>query len=125
MMDVLNLVVAGFALWLSQKRSTARHTYGYRRASILSALLNSSLLLGTATYIMIEAFGRMLHPVDTVGSTMMAVAGVGILVNGLSGWWLMRSNRQDINIRSASLHLLGDALVSFGVVVGGGIIVLT
>ncbi len=124
-MDVLNLILSGIALWLSKKRNTITYTYGYKRASIFSAFINSILLVVTALYLIFEAINRMFAPVETVGSTMMIVASIGILVNGISGWLLMRWGSEDINIKSAYLHLLGDALVSLGVVIGGAIIYFT
>lgn len=89
-MDVLNLILSGIALWLTRKANTSTYTYGYKRASVFSALVNSILLIITALFLIFEAFDRMMKPVETVGTTMMIVAGVGILVNGISGWLLMR-----------------------------------
>ncbi len=89
-MDVLNLILSGIALWLSKKSNTIAYTYGYKRASIFSAFINSVLLVITALYLIFEAFARMFAPMETVGSTMMVVASIGILVNGISGWLLMR-----------------------------------
>lgn len=89
-MDILNLILSGIALWLSKKKHTKKYTYGYKRASILSALLNSLLLIFTAVFLIFEAYDRMMKPIETVGTTMMIVAGIGILINGLSGWLLMK-----------------------------------
>ncbi|MFO0764095.1 MAG: cation diffusion facilitator family transporter [Candidatus Gracilibacteria bacterium] len=124
-MDILNLLLSGFALWLSQRKSTERFTYGYKRASIFSALINSILIIITAIYLVFEAIGRMMQPVETVGTTMMIVAGIGILVNGFSGLILMKAGKEDINIKSAYMHLLMDALVSLGVVFAGALIYFT
>lgn len=124
-MDVFNLIVSGLALWVSRLKGNERYTYGYKRASVFAALLNSVLLIATAVYLIVEAFDRLANPVETVGTTMMAVATVGILVNGLSSFLLMKGSKNDINVRSAYLHLLADALVSAGVVVGGAIIYFT
>ena len=124
-MDLLSLIFSGIALWLSRKKNTENFTYGYKRAGIFAALLNSLLLIVTAFFLIFEAFDRIMKPVETVGTTMMIVAGVGIFINGISGWILMRGGKEDINIQSAYLHLLGDALVSLGVVVGGAIIYFT
>ena len=65
-MDVLNLILSGIALWLSKKRSTITYTYGYKRASIFSAFINSMLLVVTALYLLFEAINRMFVPVETV-----------------------------------------------------------
>jgi len=125
MMDILNLIFSSVALWLSRKKNTEIFTYGYKRAGILAALLNSILLIATALFLIYEAFDRIMKPVETVGTTMMIVAGVGICINGFSGWILMRGGEEDINIKSAYLHLFGDALVSLGVVIWGAIIYFT
>lgn len=124
-MDVLNLILSGIALWLSKKKNTPSYTYGYKRASVFAALFNSILLIITAFFLIFEAFDRMMKPVETVGSTMMIVAWIGIFINGISGWILMRKGEEDINIKSAYLHLLGDALISFGVVIAGALIYFT
>lgn len=124
-MDILNLILSGIALWLSRMKNSDTFTYGYKRAGIFAALINSVLLIITALYLIFSAFDRIIHPIETVGTTMMIVASIGIFVNGFSGWLLMRGGEEDINIRSAYLHLLGDALVSFGVVIGGAIIYFT
>ncbi len=89
-MDVLSLVISGVAIWASRFKGTETFTYGYRRASMLATLINSILLIATASFIIIEAIDRISKPVETVGSTMMIVATIGILVNGLSGFLLMR-----------------------------------
>ncbi len=124
-MDILNLLLSGAALWMSKMKTTRDYTYGYKRWSILSALFNSLLLILTAGYILYEAIDRIYHPVATEGVTMMLVAGVGIFVNGFSGWILMRWGKDDINIRSAYLHMLWDAGVSLGVVIAGALILFT
>ncbi len=124
-MDVLNLIFSGIALWLSRKKNTTNYTYGYKRAGIFAALINSILLIITTVFLVFEAFDRIIKPIETVGTTMMIVASIGIFVNGISGWMLMRGGEGDINVKSAYLHLLGDALVSLGVVIGGAIIYFT
>jgi cobalt-zinc-cadmium efflux system protein len=83
-MDVLSLVISGVAIWTSRLGSTETFTYGYRRAGMLATLVNSVLLILTASYIIIEAIDRFSNPVETVGGTMMAVAAVGIIINGAS-----------------------------------------
>ena len=89
-MDVLSLILSGAALWASRFQGTETFTYGYRRAGMLATLINSVLLIATASFIIIEAIDRISKPVETIGSTMMIVATIGILVNGLSGLLLMR-----------------------------------
>lgn len=89
-MDTLNLVLSGVAIWVSRFKNTGTFTYGYRRAGMIAALVNSILLLVTALYLAIEAIERFQNPVETVGTTIMAVAAIGILVNGASSFLLLR-----------------------------------
>ncbi len=124
-MDILNLILSGVALWIGKVSATKRYTYGYKKWTIFSALLNSTLLVATSVYIFVEAISRIYHPVETQWATMMIIAGIGIFVNGISGILLMKGWKEDINIRSAYLHMLADALVSLWVVIAGWLILLT
>jgi cobalt-zinc-cadmium efflux system protein len=123
--DALGLVIAWGAHVLSRLNPTARFTYGFRSVSILAALLNSVVLLVVTGAIAWEAVGRFFAPGEVAGLTVMIVATVGIAINGLSAWLLMSSQGDDLNIRGAFLHLVGDAAVSAGVVIAGGAILLT
>jgi cobalt-zinc-cadmium efflux system protein len=123
--DALGLIIAWGAHVLSRLNPTARFTYGFRSASILAALLNSVILLLATGAIAWEAVGRFFAPGDVAGLTVMVVAAAGIAVNGFSAWLLMSGQGSDLNIRGAFLHLVGDAAVSFGVVLAGGAILLT
>ncbi len=123
--DALGLVIAWGAHLLSKMNPTARYTYGFRSASILAALLNSVILLVATGAIAWEAIGRFFAPDEVAGLTVMVVAAVGIVINGLSARLLMSGQEGDLNIRGAFLHLVGDAAVSLGVVVAGGAILLT
>jgi cobalt-zinc-cadmium efflux system protein len=123
--DALGLVIAWGAYLLGGLNPTARFTYGFRSASILAALLNSVILLVATGAIALEAVGRFFAPGAVAGLTVMVVAAVGIAINGISAWLLMSGQEGDLNIRGAFLHLMGDAAVSFGVVVAGGAILLT
>jgi cobalt-zinc-cadmium efflux system protein len=123
--DALGLVIAWGAHVLAKFNPTARYTYGFRSASILAALLNGVILLVATGAIAWEAIGRFFDPHEVAGATVMVVAALGILVNGLSALLLMAGQRSDLNIRGAFLHLMVDAAVSLGVVVAGGLILLT
>jgi cobalt-zinc-cadmium efflux system protein len=123
--DALGLVIAWGAHVLSRLHPTARFTYGFRSASILAALLNSVILLLATGAIAWAAVGRFFAPGEVAGLTVMVVAAAGIAINGFSAWLLMSGQRSDLNIRSAFLHLVGDAAVSLGVVFAGGAILLT
>lgn len=123
--DALGLLIAWGAHALAKLNPTARYTYGFRSASILAALLNGVILLVATGAIAWEAIGRLFEPHQVAGMTVMIVAAIAILVNGLSAWLLMAGQRGDLNVRGAFLHMLADAAVSFGVVVAGGLILLT
>ena len=117
--DVLALVFSWIAVFLSQKKPTLKFTYGFRRSTILVALLNTILLLATVFFIAWETFSRLNYPAAIKSGYMMVVAAIGIGVNGFTAWLFMKGRNRDLNIRSAFLHFVADALVSFGVVVAG------
>ncbi|MFP5450100.1 MAG: cation diffusion facilitator family transporter, partial [Alphaproteobacteria bacterium] len=98
-----------------------RHTYGWKRASILAAFLNALLLLVAMGSLAWEAISRLSEPAPTEGLVIMAVAGAGILVNTATALLFMRGRREDLNIRGAFLHMAADALVSLGVVIAGAL----
>jgi cobalt-zinc-cadmium efflux system protein len=123
--DAIGLVLAWIAYTLGRVRSSERFTYGFRSASILSAFANAVLLLVATGAIAWEALRRFAAPLEVAGATVMIVAGAGIVINGLSAWILMAGQKHDLNIRGAFLHLVADAAVSVGVVLGGALIVAT
>ena len=123
--DALGLVLAWGAYLLGRAAPTERFTYGFRSASILSALINAILLLVATGAIAWEAILRFGNPEHTNGLTVMIVAGVAIVINGLSAWLLMAGRQHDLNIRSAFAHLAADAAVSAGVVIAGAVLLLT
>lgn len=123
--DTLVLVIAWGAYVLAKLNPTTRYTYGFRSASILAALLNGMILLVVTGVIAWEAIQRFLEPGEVAGITVMVVAAIGIATNGISAWLLMVGQKGDLNIRGAFLHMVGDATVSFGVVIAGGLIILT
>lgn len=123
--DVLGLVVAWVASVLAMRLPTARYSYGLRSSSILAALLNGAFLLVATGAIGWEAVLRLLSPEPVAGPTVMAVAGAGILVNGITAWLFARGASTDINIRGAFLHMAADAGVSLGVVIAAFLIPLT
>jgi cobalt-zinc-cadmium efflux system protein len=123
--DVLGLLLAWGAHGVAQWQPTKRYTYGFRSASILAALLNGLILLVATGAIAWEAIRRFSEPGEVAGVTVMIVAGLGIVVNGVSAWLLMAGRKGDLNIRGAFLHLVGDAGVSAGVVGAGAVIYFT
>ena len=115
--DVIALLLAWAASWLAQKQPTDQHTYGYRRASILAALVNAGLLLIAVGGIAVEAIQRIQQPAAVAGGTVVVVAALGIIVNGATALLFMRGRHGDLNIRGAFLHMAADAAVSLGVVI--------
>jgi cobalt-zinc-cadmium efflux system protein len=123
--DVLGLVCAWTAMYLARRPPGGRFTYGLGRSSLLAALTNAVLLLFACGAIAWEAIGRIAAPPAVVGTTVIGVASVGIVLNGVSAWLLHGGSHDDLNRRSAFIHMLGDAAVSAGVLVSGLIIVFT
>lgn len=123
--DVLSLLVAWGAATLAKRPPTERFTYGLRSTSIMAALFNALFLLVVMGGIAWEAIRRLSEPVQVEGRVVMAVAATAIVINGISAWLFAPGRHGDINIRGAFMHMLSDALVSLGVVIAGGLIVLT
>ena len=117
--DVLSLLLAWGAAFLGRKVPNERYTYGLRSTSILAALANAMLILVACGAIAWEAIHRFAQPPLIAGLTVTLVAGIGIVINGLSAWLFAKGSKGDLNIRSAYLHMLVDAIVSIGVVVAG------
>jgi cobalt-zinc-cadmium efflux system protein len=117
--DVLGLALAWAAALLARRAPDARYTFGLRGSSILAALANGALLLVACGGIGWEALRRFSDPPPVASGLVMAVAGVGIVVNGVSAWLFAKDSAHDLNVRGAFLHLLADAAVSLGVVIGG------
>ncbi|KQT58596.1 cobalt transporter [Methylobacterium sp. Leaf456] len=123
--DVLGLAAAWLAAVLVKRTPTARFTYGLRGSSILAALFNAVMLLVATGAIIAEAVQRFLEPAPVAGTTVMVVAGIGILINGFTAWLFASGSQHDINIRGAYLHMAADAAVSLGVVLAGLAILAT
>jgi cobalt-zinc-cadmium efflux system protein len=123
--DAIALFAAWFASWLGKLPPTGRRTYGYRRASIMAALLNAALLIGATAIIIFEAIRRLIAPVPVAETTMILVAALGIAVNVATALLFMRGREGDLNARGAFIHMLADAAASVGVVVAGLLIALT
>lgn len=123
--DVLAIAIALGAAWLASRPPTARRSFGYQRAEILSALANGVILVAVSIWIFIEAAERFGSPPDVAGGWVVVVASVGIAVNAFTGLLLWRAGSANLNVRAAALHLGGDALASIGVVLAGVIILTT
>ncbi len=122
--DVLGLAIAWGAAILTKRAPNERYTYGLRSSSILAALLNALLLMVAVGGIVWESVQRLIEPAPVMAGTMMIVAGIGIVVNGFTAFLFM-SGHHDLNIRGAFLHMVADAAVSLGVVLGGLVILWT
>src|SRR5215210_1097846 len=120
--DVLGLVVAWAGAMMARSSPSRRFTYGLKKASILAALINALLLLVAIGAIAAEAIRRLFQPSPADGATVMAVAAVGIVVNGATALLLARGRAHDINLRGAYLHMSADAAVSAAVVAAGFLI---
>jgi cobalt-zinc-cadmium efflux system protein len=123
--DVLSLVIAWGAANLVRRPATARFTYGLRGSSIVAALFNALFLLVVMGGIGWEAIRRFSEPAPVQGNIVALVAAVGIAINGISAWLFASGREGDLNVRGAFLHMLSDALVSFGVLIAGALIALT
>lgn len=122
--DSLALVLSLIAVLLMARPRDRLRTFGYHRTGILVAFINSLVIVLVCLYLFYEAIRRLADPSEVRGGLVIVVACLGFLINGGVALVLMRG-REDLNIRSAFLHLLADALVSLGVAVSGIIIVLT
>jgi cobalt-zinc-cadmium efflux system protein len=119
--DVSSLVFSLLAMWLAVKPPTATKHFGFHRVEILAALFNGVTLFVIAGLILFEAYKRLLVPQPVSSISMMAIAAVGMVANMLSAWALVRQGniKDNINMRSAYLHIIGDALGSLGAIVAG------
>ena len=123
--DVFSLVLTLIGFKLAHAAANHKFTYGYQKSTILIALLNVVILLVAVGVIIVESIHKIKHPEPVDGALVSWTAGVGIIVNGLTTWMLMKDQKHDLNIRGAFLHMAADTLVSLGVVVAGIIISLT
>jgi cobalt-zinc-cadmium efflux system protein len=123
--DVFCLLLAWGAMRLTLATPTARRTYGWRRSSILAALVNAVILLVVVGGITVEAIRRFARPEEVAGGTVMAVAAIGIVINGFSALLFMAGRKHDLNVKGAFLHMIGDAAVSAGVVAAAFAIKMT
>lgn len=121
--DVIGLVFAFTANWLVTKPASERYSYGYKKTTVLAALFNALLLIFSTGMIIYESIARLLSPVSHINEKiMMIVAGIGILINGGTALLFIKNSAEDLNVKSAFLHLAGDALIALGVVMTGAVI---
>ena len=135
--DAAALLLSFVAVWLGNRPANEAKTFGYQRAGVLAAFFNALALVAVSTWIAVEAIARFGHPQQVAPTPMMAVAAVGVLMNGLIATLLWRvstrasaashslNGRSDVNLRSVFVHMLGDTLSTAAVIVGGLVIRLT
>lgn len=123
--DVFGLVLAWVASWLLTLPARKRYSYGFKRTTILAALANALILVATTAIISYESIYKLLHLSQVNGHIVMVVALIGIFVNGGTALLFMKGAHEDLNIKGAFLHLMGDALISIGVVIAGILITYT
>ncbi|MBZ5579982.1 MAG: cation diffusion facilitator family transporter [Acidobacteriia bacterium] len=116
--DALALLLAGIANYLETKPANEIKTYGYQRAGVLSAFVNALTLVGVSVWIFYESAVRLRDPQPVHEEIMLAVAGLGLLLNAGIMWALRRARHGDLNVRSAFIHMLGDALGSVAIIAG-------
>ena len=117
--DVASLVLALLALWFSSRPANSKKTYGYYRMEILAALANGVALVVISLLISYEAFQRLKAPQDVKGFEAMVIAIGGLAINAVSAYVLHSASEQNLNMRGAFLHVIGDALGSVGAIVAG------
>jgi len=123
--DALALIFAWYGVWIARKPSTARRTFGYHRVGTLAALVNSVSLVVIALLVFWEAINRLRHPEPVHSTPMIIVALLAILMNTVISLWLRGGARKDLGVRSAYVHMLGDAISAAGVVVAGLVVAFT
>ena len=123
--DVFSLLLVLVAFQLAKVKSNKFFTYGYKKSTVLISLLNAIILLVAVGAIVIESIHKFYEPAEINGAAVSWTAGVGILINGLTAFLLMKGQKNDLNVRGAFLHMAADTLVSVGVVISGFIITFT
>jgi len=123
--DVFGLVLAWGANWLMSLPARKRYSYGFKRTTIIAALINALILVATSAVISYQSVYKLFHLKDVNELIIIVVATIGIIVNGSSALLFMKGYKEDLNIKGAFLHLIGDAVISGGVVLAGILIYFT
>ena len=117
--DVASLLLSLIAFRLAGKKSTSEFTYGFKKTTVLAALTNAVVLLIAIGILGFESISRLFKPQPVQGGIIAWIAGAGILINSISAYLFYSHKEKDLNAKAAYIHLLGDALVSLGVVAAG------
>lgn len=124
--DVASLLMALAAIRIAKVKASDKFTYGYKKSTVLTSLINAVVLLLITTYIVYSAIIRLGHPaLEVKGTVISLVAFLGILINSASAWLFLKDKENDINVKGAYMHLAADALVSAGVMVAGIVMYFT
>jgi cobalt-zinc-cadmium efflux system protein len=123
--DCASLALAWMAFRIGRRPHDARRSYGYHRFQVLAAFVNGITLIAIVGWILIEALRRLLAPVEVLGGLMLVIAALGLLVNLVAFWVLHGGDQENLNLRGAALHVLGDLLGSVAAIVAGLVIVWT
>lgn len=115
--DALALLLAWFAVRLERRPPTASKSYGYQRAGVLTAFINAGTLVAFTAYVFVEAMQRLRKPESVNTTSMLYTAAIAVVLNGAITFWLRREGKHDVNIRSAVIHMLGDAVSSVGIII--------
>jgi len=117
--DGIAVIISYFAIQLKKKPNTEKHTFGFKRAEILAALINAAVLVAISIYLFYESAVRLMHPQEVEGGLMTLIAAIGLIANVIGTLLLKKDSGSSLNIKSAYLHLLSDAVSSAAVIAGG------
>jgi cobalt-zinc-cadmium efflux system protein len=120
--DVLSIVISWFAVKMAEKEHDKKNTFGYRRATIIAAVINATLLIIMSLFLFREAYFKFIQPEKINALLVIVIAAIGIVLNAVAVYLLHKSSGDDLNMRAVYLHFLSDALSSVGVMVGGIVI---
>ena len=117
--DGISLVISYVAIRLRGRPNSLRHTFGFKRAEVFAAVINSSALIVITVFLFVEAIKRFMNPAPIQGQMMFIVAAIGLVANVIGTLLLRRGAKDSMNIKAAYLHLFTDAISSVGVILGG------
>jgi cobalt-zinc-cadmium efflux system protein len=123
--DALALILSWYGLWIALRPASEKHSYGYHRVGILTALINAVALVVIALLIFWEAISRLRQPEPVQSKPMIIVALIAILLNTVISLWLRKAAKDDLNVRSAYMHMVCDAVSAVGVVIAGVVVAFT
>ncbi|PTQ82195.1 cobalt-zinc-cadmium efflux system protein [Trichococcus patagoniensis] len=120
--DVLSIVISWFAVKMAEKKHDKKNTFGYRRATIIAAVINATLLILMSLFLFREAYFKFIQPEKINALPVIVIAAIGIVLNAVGVYLLHKSSDGDLNMRAVYLHFISDALSSVGVMIGGIVI---